>query len=158
MSDEQQAVIVRDVKGRFAPGTRPPVPITAENSIAFHRKRQEKAARLLRERIAQETRNVSTLPVNSGAEAVAEAGSYLWREIVLSPEAYPRDRLAAWESIGKHAGVLGDGKQDQQQAQQVAGHGAVDAVLVLLVADRQADVVEGRVIPDGDGGGDGQAG
>jgi len=38
MSD---AVIVRDSRGRFLPGTKPPKPITTENTLAFHRARQE---------------------------------------------------------------------------------------------------------------------
>lgn len=140
--DENESILIRDEKGRFAKGTRPASIIkNSEQSLALHRKRQEKAARLLRARIAEETGKVSTLPIRDGAEAVAEAGALIWSETVLGADAYPRDRLEAWERIGKYAGILQPPGQQQAQAGGVTV--TVDAdtardMLAQLLAARQA--------------------
>ncbi len=153
MSDD--AVIVRGAGGKFAPGTRPSNLITSANARDMQQKRKDKAARLLRARIADETGKVSSLPIKDGAEAVAEAGGILWAETVLNPEAYARDRLEAWQSIGRAAGVLSDGKQVQQDAPAVAdvtsalyalGAGAADAIIALLREQSQARIVVADVV------------
>ena len=84
--------------------------ITRENANVYQRKRQEKAAAALRARILAATQKRSDVQLTGAADAVAEAGGILWDEIVMAdPETagvYPRDRLEAWEKIGKYAGVL----------------------------------------------------
>lgn len=89
--------------------------ITSENSSELRRKRQEKQQEALRARILDVTRKHSDLPLADTAEAVAEAGAFLWDEIVLGEDIYPRDRLEAWERLGRHAGILVD-KADRDTA------------------------------------------
>jgi hypothetical protein len=80
--------------------------ITPENSCDYLRKRQQKAARLLRERVLAATQDVSDVKLTGPAHAIAETAGILWSEIVLNDKAYPRDRLEGWEKIGKYAQVL----------------------------------------------------
>ncbi|TXI10483.1 MAG: hypothetical protein E6Q68_08135 [Polynucleobacter sp.] len=95
--------------------------ITAENTSEYKRRRQEKQQAALRQRILEVTQKHSDLPLSDSAEAVAEAGAFLWDEIVLGEDVYPRDRLEAWERIGKHAGILADRTDKaQEQAQDSA--------------------------------------
>ena len=135
--DETKAVIIRDEHGRFLPGTKPPNPITSVNARSLALKRQEKAAAALRKKIFDTTQAKSTIKLTGPAEAVAEAGAILWDEVVLAePEAgvYPRDRLEAWEKLGKHAGILGDTKQQPLvQAESIT--------LNVLVADAMRDAL-----------------
>jgi hypothetical protein len=123
--------------------------ITAQNSSEFKRLRQEKQARLLRAAIVAETMDKLDVPAHGPASAVAAAGGILWREIVLSPDAYPRDRLDAWEKLGKHAGVLADPKQAPADGNT---NPAVNSTLVLVLAELtqrrtepSPDVVDGEV-------------
>ena len=80
--------------------------ITAENSNDFKRRRQEKSASMLRAAIRREHNAKMTPIANGSAAAFAESGALLYSEIVLNDEAYPRDRMEAWEKLGKYAQVL----------------------------------------------------
>lgn len=95
---------------------RPPTAalITKQTSHDMHRKRQEKASRLLREKIRAATEKVSDQKIPNSAAAVAEAGGILWDEIVLNGDAYPRDRLEAWLKIGQMAGVISNAKEREE--------------------------------------------
>ena len=147
----------------------PSAAITSENSNFYKRKRQEKAAAALRSRILESTRKRSTLPLNSSAEAIAEAGAYIWDEVVLGEDVYPRDRLDAWEKLGKYAGVLpadirqGDTDTATTAATAAAAGAAVATVLervlrdVLAVGGRR-DVVDGTVTAEDGRTGDGEQG
>src|SRR5574337_963542 len=70
--------------------------ITRERSTLLHRRRQEKAAALLRARVLQ-AHNRRMEPVRSSAAAFADSGALLYDEVVLNPDAYPRDRADLWE-------------------------------------------------------------
>jgi len=128
--------------------------ITSETANLLHRKRQEKAAAALRKRILESTQKRSTVPLNGSADAVAEAGGFIWDEIVLGEDVYPRDRLEAWEKIAKYAQVLPSdmrkGADDTANALQAAAVGAnvaVAAVLERILRDVQGrqDAIEGEV-------------
>lgn len=80
--------------------------ITPEKANAYQRKRQEKASRLLRERITQAHNANMPVSAKGSAEAFAESGAMLYENVVLNTEAYPRDRLEVWEKLGKYANVL----------------------------------------------------
>ncbi len=117
--------------------------ITSANAAELSRKRKEKAQRLLRQAIVTETADKLELTgdMPTAPAAVAAAGGILWREIVLgSPDSvYPRDRLDAWEKIGRQAGVLGDTKQADAQPQIIRHEYSIDAdTLAMLQAIRQA--------------------
>ena len=103
---------------------------TRERGQELAKKRHEKTARLLRERIKESTSKISDLKIGSSAAAVAEAGGILWEEIVLNAEAYPRDRLDAWLKLGQLAGVIPNAQQKQEQEKSDAG--TVSAVTDLL--------------------------
>jgi hypothetical protein len=112
--------------------------ITRERATILHRNRQEKQARLLREAIVAETVDKLDVPKHGPAAAVAAAGGILWREIVLSPDAYPRDRMDAWEKLGKYAQVLPSDirrEPETQSAQRTAELNAGAAVIMLKVLD-----------------------
>ena len=55
--------------------------------------------------------------------------------MVLNPTAYPRDRLEAWERISRHADVLSDGRQAQEQAITPAQLGGVVAGALIGLRD-----------------------
>ncbi len=85
--------------------------ITPQKATEFHRLRKEKTARLLRQAIVSETGDLLQVPTRGAAASVAAAGGILWREIVLNDQAYPRDRMEAWEKLGRHAGILADPRE-----------------------------------------------
>lgn len=90
--------------------------ITSANASTLAQRRHTLAAQKLRKRILDATQAKSTLQLTGPADAVAEAGGILWDEIVLDStgSVYPRDRLQAFEMLGKHAGILSDPKQQAQ--------------------------------------------
>src|SRR5689334_25087709 len=77
----------------------PSAMITSERSYELKRLRAEKTARLLREKIVAATGKISDLKITTATEAVAEVGGILWEEIVLNPDAYPRDRMEAFDKL-----------------------------------------------------------
>ena len=141
----ETGVIVRGPGGIFGKGTRSPAQITPQNAHEYHRMRQQKTARLLREAIVAETIDKLELPgTGTGpAEAVAAAGGILWREIVLNQNSYDRDRLEAFDKIGKHAGMLSEAKQAPalEAAASIADqlHGLAAIARALKQASEQAD-------------------
>ena len=118
----------RDERGRIIKPSPATMINSTEKANELHRKRREKTARLLREAIVSETGDLLQVKTSGSAAAVAAAGGILWREIVLNPDAYPRDRLDAWQKLGQHADILGDGSEKAQEA------GAGDAANVLTAA------------------------
>lgn len=112
--------------------------LTPERATLLHRQRQQKAARLLREAIVTETMDKLDVPQHGAAASVAAAGGILWREIVLSEQAYPRDRLEAWEKLGKYADVLpADMRRGDDQPMQQATE-LTDAITGLIRAISEA--------------------
>ena len=134
MADYQ---IIRDEHGRFLPGTTSPKPITSENTREYARLRREKAAAKIRRQIveANNAPDANMTSVISAAGGVANAAGALWSEVVLNPTAYPRDRLEAWERISRHADVLSDGRQAQEQAITPAQLGGVVAGALIGLRD-----------------------
>lgn len=134
----------RNERGRIV---KPPLDtrITKENSSELHRARQEKAQRLLREAIVTETMDKLDVPAHGPAAAVAAAGGILWREIVLDPNAYPRDRMEAWEKLGKYSGILSDPKQ---QAPDTPNGAQNNNTIVLLVAELAKRGIESKQVID----------
>jgi len=100
-------------------------------------KRKAKAAARLREAILAETQAQikPDMKLKGSADAVAVAGGMLWSEIVLNDTAYPRDRLKAWERLGRHAGILADKADNKQEtAQNTVVHTLDPSVVALLEA------------------------
>ena len=110
--------------------------ITKENTHELRRMRQEKSAALLRKRITEAHNGKMTL-VQTSAAAFADSGALLYEEVVLNPEAYPRDRLETWRTLGQVAGVLADqrDKTDATPIQQTTELLTVAARLLELVKD-----------------------
>jgi len=77
--------------------------ITPARSRELREIRAAKVARLTRQKITAATAKISDLPIRSSAEAVAEVAGILWEEIVLNAEAYPRDRMEAFEKLTERA-------------------------------------------------------
>ena len=137
--------------------------ITAETSKELHRKRQEKAAAKLRERILASTQRRSDVKLSGSAEAVAEAGGYIWDEVVLGEDVYPRDRLEAWEKLSKYAGVLpADVKRDTQDNTQAVAQAAAAGAAVATALERvlrdvlgaRHEVIDATTDDDGGAGAD----
>ncbi len=136
---------------------------TPETSRLAHSKRQEKAAAELRARI-RAVAQTRLEPVRSSAEAFAESGALLFDEVVLNPDAYPRDRLETWEKLGKYAKVLPadtrDERKDIEDAARVAAlqaataHANVETAQMMVrvlndvmkVQRGEKIVVDGKVI------------
>lgn len=119
--------------------------ITAEKATALIRQRQEKTAALLRKRIVEATNKVSTIQHKGSASAIADTGGILWEEIVLNPDAYHRDRLEAFEKLGKYAQVLpSDLKQQQEQTPGTAAAAAFGAELAKSVMQILSDVMSAK--------------
>lgn len=129
--------------------------ITQASASALAQRRKEKAAAKLRKQITAETQSISAAPLTGSADAVAVAGGMIWAGVVLNTEAYPRDRLDAWERISKHAEVLSGNSAEQQP--QVIRHeySATPELLQLLrdVAAGQQAAAEGEIVENGEGDG-----
>jgi hypothetical protein len=87
--------------------------ITKENARDVAHRRVELAAERLRENISSKTlgKDVITKP----AEALGMAGGMLWEDIVLNPDAAPRDRLQTFIALSKHSGMLTDMRETGMQ-------------------------------------------
>jgi hypothetical protein len=96
------------IVGKAAPN---PWAITSEKSNEYRQQRKKKAEALLRSRIIEAHNAAMPNQVISGAGAFADAGAMLYEEIVLNSDKYPRDRLEAWNTLGKAAGVLADPRE-----------------------------------------------
>lgn len=125
--------------------------ITAKSATELHRRRQEKAAAALRARILASAQKRSDIKLSGSAEAIAEAGGFIWDEVVLGEEVYPRDRLEAWEKLGKYAGVLpADVKrQDSDTAQATQAVSELASIMRDLLDAARAAEERSRAV-DGD--------
>jgi hypothetical protein len=125
----------------------PSAMITKANAHIMKQKRQEKAARLLREAIVAETMDKLQVPAHGPAAAVAAAGGILWREIVLGEDVYPRDRLDAYMKLGAVAEIINtDKRQEPEKTTSAATDAATTALLnALREALTPRDVIDGTV-------------
>src|SRR5258706_6261237 len=98
-------------KGRFIAGGNVTNKITKENATEFHRARQEKTKALLRDRIIKAHNQNMPWLVKTSSGAFAEAGTMRYEVIGIQCDAYPRDRMEAWSTLGKAAGVLSDPRE-----------------------------------------------
>jgi hypothetical protein len=98
----------RNARGELLPGHRigTRTRFTPETARLGHQARAEKAARLMREEIANRARVTLQRPVSTALEALAIAGGMLFEQIVLNPEARARDRRETLETVGKIARVI----------------------------------------------------
>jgi hypothetical protein len=122
--------------------------ITPERSRELREMRAAKTAALIRKRITEATAKVSTLPINSTAEAVADVAGILWAEIVLNQNEYARDRLAAFKELSERAEMTSkDKREEPQKTMSDALAAAVPALVALLREAQQPprDVVDGTV-------------
>lgn len=122
-----------------APGTL----IRAETSTEYHRARREKYKRRLRAGLVNAARAGMFPPgtlVKSSADVFAESGVMLFEQIVMNPEAYPRDRLEAYKELGKQAEVLTEPDSGAGQAG-AAGAGLALAGLNAGLAARLAGIL-----------------
>jgi hypothetical protein len=81
---------------------------STKNATEYNRRRREKTAAAMRHRITA-AMNAGLLPpgefVNGSAEATAAAGAVLWEDVVMNADAYPRDRILAFETLTKYMGT-----------------------------------------------------
>ena len=128
---------------------RPPTAaiITPERSRELRKLRAEKTARLLREKITAATAKISDLPIRGTAEAVAEVGGILWEEIVLNPDAYPRDRMEAFDKLTDRAEMSNKLNRESEEKNNTPAD-FMNAATELLREMRQAiqprDVIDGK--------------
>jgi hypothetical protein len=81
---------------------------STKKATEYNRRRREKTAAALRRRVTA-AMNAGLLPpgefVNGSAEATAAAGAVLWEDVVMNADAYPRDRILAFETLTKYMGT-----------------------------------------------------
>jgi hypothetical protein len=81
---------------------------STKKATEYNRRRREKTAAAMRHRITA-AMNAGLLPpgefVNGSAEATAAAGAVLWEDVVMNADAYPRDRILAFETLTKYMGT-----------------------------------------------------
>ena len=122
--------------------------ITSQNATEYNRKRQEKTAAALRQAITA-AMNAGLLPpgvvVRDSAEAAAAAGAAIWEAVVMNPEAYPRDRLEAWDKLSKYMGAL---PADIKHTQPDDGTAAARLNAAAAGATAEAAAVLARVLAD----------
>lgn len=135
---------------------RPPTSalITRENAKDYIRKRKEKQAALLRAAIKREHNSKMEPIANSSAAAFAESGALLYSEIVLNADAYPRDRLETWKTLGQAAEVLADPRDRSDDgtpnaamiaALNAASAGALERVWAdVLAAQARTEAIDGE--------------
>lgn len=133
-------IIRRSPTGKMLPGTKPPNLITSENARSMNQKYREKTARLLREKISLATFGPDHAIAPSAA--VAEVGAMIWSEVAANPKAHARDRLEAWQAIGKHAQMLGDPREKD----------ASGGITIDIGADLARDLVQRLLDARKDGG------
>lgn len=161
INEYESGAVYNVSRGRLAKPAAATVIRSREKATEYNRKRQEKTAARLRQGITAAAAAVLPDPVGDSAEAFAAAGAMLFEQIVLNSEAYPRDRMEAFEKLGKYAGTLpADLRQTADAdggtaaaAGAAAGATAAAAVLARVFADvarmqEAADVVDG-VTADG---------
>ena len=118
--------------------------ITPERATSLIRARQEKQSALLRAAIRRE-HNAKMSPVaNGSAAAFAESGALLYSEIVLNADAYPRDRMEAWEKLGKHAQVLDDPRRQPETVNNTMNVIALPDDVARAIADLRRLMQENR--------------
>ena len=119
--------------------------ITSQNATEYNRKRQEKTAAALRARLTDAAAASLPVPVRDSAEAFAESGAMLFEQVVLNSEAYPRDRMEAWEKLSKYIGAL---PADIKHTQPDDGTAAARLNAAAAGATAEAAAVLARVLAD----------
>jgi hypothetical protein len=131
----------------------PSAVITSDRARELHKIRAAKTARLLREKIVAATGKISDLPIRTASEAVAEVGGILWEEIVLNPDAYPRDRMEAFDKLTERAEMSNQSKRQNDEKNNTPAD-FMNAAAELLREMRQAiqprEVIDGKVTGDND--------
>ncbi len=102
--------VLRDsITGKIVSGAGAVTKITSENSIAYHRRRQEKTAHMIRQGLIKASGSASAY------EAIALGAEHLYRG-VLDPTEDLEKRRKAWLSVGKQAELLSEGVQTSDKA------------------------------------------
>lgn len=123
--------------------------ITPQTAREMHQKRQELTARKLADAIAATTSG--HLKLNVGApEAVAAAGGILWKDIVLGgdPNAYPRDRIQAFDVLTQRARLLEPKQPAQADTVTVRHELAVSPEVLALLRGARDEVIDAEVTSD----------
>jgi len=95
----KNGVLIDPETRRFVGGKNIATKITGENSIAYHRKRQEKTQAAIREGMRRASGKKTTY------EATALGAEYLYRD-VLDPDQDLDKRRKAWLSVNREAGMF----------------------------------------------------
>ncbi len=121
--------------------------ITPARSRELREIRAAKVARLTREKITAATAKISDLPIKSSAAAVAEVAGILWEEIVLNAEAYPRDRMEAFEKLTERAEMTTNLKRQDVEKNNVEAFAGAAAELMRAMRDmiQPRETVDGTV-------------
>jgi hypothetical protein len=155
---EAGGMIIKGPNGRGnLPGTVVPNRIsTGEESRARNQIRAEKTRQRTREWIEEmagekfdeflKTGKFKKPVGKDSVEIFAATAALLFNDIVLNDKAYPRDRLAAYDKLGKQAEVLND--VAEQQAVNLPQKLLDDAKRILLVIEYEKAVEKGEIVPN----------
>lgn len=122
-------VVVRSPNGKFLPGTVGQARFTPDNARLAVARRKEKTSALLRQKISLAT--FGGTDIHHPADAIAAVGAAIYKDVAANPDANPRYRLEVWQAIGRHAGLLGDSRENTSS----------DGVTVSIGADLARDLV-----------------
>jgi len=112
--------------------------INSETSAELGRWRKEKAQAAIGEELVKRMKN-GMGGAKAPAEAVALAAGMLWEELVMNKEMNGRDRLNAWVTIGKYAGVLTDLREKEDVEGVKIEMGKENARLLIEKLTRRRD-------------------
>ncbi len=130
LREYESGVIMDAERGRIVQNTRPF--ITKENNSEVRQRYIEKTRSALRAEISKAIygEDKQLKPVSAFAAVAGE----LFRDIAANPEAHPRYRLETWAAIGKHAGLLEDGRgaQDTSNGGQGGALASIEAAARVL--------------------------
>ena len=111
---------------------RPKPVISSDNAHAMLAARQAKSQRAIREGLIAAAARTGHIDIRTSSRAVGIAAEALWAEGVMNPDARLIDRVKAFDTIGKAAGLLFDPRAQQHTTnEQAAALGGIGAAALL---------------------------
>jgi hypothetical protein len=127
------------------------VAFNSETGKLANNKRQEKFREYLGNRLTEVHNSIMPNQVTNGDEALAESLAMIHEQVVLNPDAYPRDRLEATNQLTRHLDlVIERSKKEQEDAAKLTALTSVanveSARLILRILNDIAKLQAGEAV------------